>query len=243
MSSMKNDCEILDWDSNFFGFKVCKVNRVIEVEADINDLFNFMKSHQTSLAYYASKNEIDSRLAATALFEISLVDKKTTFVKRINNHAVVHPSITAYEKAIPEKKLLDLAIQSGQYSRFNMDNRIEKKKLEELYGQWIINSVNKKIAKEVMVFMESGQIAGFVTLGVKNERADIGIIAVDHQYRGKGVGQMLMSAAENWFYTHGFSTVQVVTQGENYPACRLYERCGYQVESVNFFYHLWRNNF
>lgn len=37
---MKNECEILDWDSNFFGFKVCRVNRIIEGEADINDLFN-----------------------------------------------------------------------------------------------------------------------------------------------------------------------------------------------------------
>ena len=104
----------------------------------------------------------------------------------------------------------------------------------------MINSINRKIAKEVLAFTENNALAGFVTLGEKNNKADIGIIAVDHSFRGKGIGKTLMTSAEKWFSNLGYSSMQVVTQGDNYPACRLYESCGYLVEAVEFFYHIWK---
>ena len=109
-----------------------------------------------------------------------------------------------------------------------------------MYALWMINSLNRKIAKEVLVFSENNDLSGFVTLGEKNNRADIGIIAVDHISRGKGIGKILMTSAEKWFSDLGYESIQVVTQGDNYPACRLYESCGYEVDTVEFFYHIWR---
>src|SRR5690606_14128178 len=96
------------------------------------------------------------------------------------------------------------------------------------------------IAHEVLVFLENSVPSGFVTLGEKKDRADIGIIAVDQNHRGKGIGKALMSSAEKWASDKGYNSIQVVTQGDNVPACLLYESCGYKVESVAFFYHIWR---
>ena len=42
---------------------------------------------------------------------------------------------------------MDLSVQSGAYSRFNIDTKIGKKKFEKLYHLWMINSTNRKIAK------------------------------------------------------------------------------------------------
>ena len=109
-----------------------------------------------------------------------------------------------------------------------------------MYTLWMINSINRKIAKEVLVFTEGNDIAGFVTLGEKNNRADIGIIAVDLNFRGKGIGKTLMYSAEKWFSNLGYQSIQVVTQGDNSPACRLYESCGYKVDTVSYFYHIWK---
>ncbi len=49
-----------------------------------------------------------------------------------------------------------------------------------------------------------------------------------------------MTSAEKWFSNSGYKSIQVVTQGDNIPACKLYESCGYTIESVELFYHIWK---
>ena len=137
-------------------------------------------------------------------------------------------------------KLIDLSIQSGIYSRFNIDKKIGKEKFQQLYTLWMVNSINLKIAKDVLVYTEMKDLAGFVTLGEKNNQADIGIISVDSTFRKKGIGKILMTSAEKKFSNLGYDSIQVVTQGDNIPACKLYESCGYQVDSLEFFYHIWK---
>ena len=104
------------------------------------------------------------------------------------------------------------------------------RKHSRLYNLWIINSVNRKIAREVLVYLDSNEIAGFVTLGEKSKRGVLGIIAGNAKFRGRG----RQNLAESCFAGQGYGSVQVVTQGDNVPACRLYENCGYRVETVGF---------
>ena len=78
-----------------------------------------------------------------------------------------------------------------------------------------------------------------VTLGNKNGKGDIGLLAVGADYRGRNYGRILVQAAQKWFLTNGYQEGQVITQGDNYPAYHLYEKCGYSVEKVEYFYHFW----
>ena len=73
----------------------------------------------------------------------------------------------------------------------------------------------------------------------KNKVRDIGLIAVNRNYRGKRFGEMLVRHAQYWFINNGYNIGQVVTQGTNIPACNLYKKCGYSVEKVEYFYHFW----
>lgn len=103
-------------------------------------------------------------------FDLILVDKKTTYVKDINSASIFHNSIHSVNSSVStpfKDKLIELAIQSGIYSRFNVDKKIGKEKYEEMYSLWMINSLNHKIAKEVLVLLEKTDLKGFVTLGEK----------------------------------------------------------------------------
>lgn len=228
----------LDWDSDFFHFNICKLIGSIENIEDLKSVEKTMDDYNFKLAYYSSAKELN--IDKMESLEIKLVDKKTTYVKNINSSLLSHPLISSYESVIPSPKLLDLAIQSGIYSRFNVDKNIGKEKFEELYKLWIMRSVKREIAKEVIVYKHNNDIAGYLTIGEKNNRADLGMGAVDSNYRGKGIGRILFENAEKWSYDNGYKEIQIVTQGNNIPACKLYESLGYSVEKVEYFYHIWK---
>ncbi len=235
--------EILKWDSEFFGYPVARVNANLNDSRVMDDILASMAEKGIHLGYFASPEPLGAVVSDQTPYEFVMADLKVTYLKELHGFLEV-PSveIKQYEKDVPDDQLIHLAIESGIYSRFKRDSHFAPGSYEKLYQIWIRKSVDKTIAKALLTFIAEGSVAGFVTLGIKNGRGDIGIIAVDEKYRGRRIGSKLMSAAEHWFYQSGYKTVQVVTQGDNKPACRLYEGCGYHRESALFFYHLWKKS-
>ncbi len=128
------------------------------------------------------------------------------------------------------------------YSRFGVDNRIPPDKFEELYRVWIERSVRREIADDVLVVTNGAgveSLAGMVTVKVTEGVGNIGLIAVSEEYRGQGIGSLLVQAAHHWMYRRHASEMNVITQRANAPACRLYERTGYSLASVQYYYHFW----
>lgn len=232
--------EKLNWDSEFFQFNVCRLTSPILNPEQLEEIDSLMTTNDFKLAYYASQDPLNPKILESEALDIKLVDKKTTYAKSINPNLEMHPAIVTYPGSVPEQKLLDLAIQSGIYSRYHVDKHIATQKFEEMYCVWMIKSTQKVMAKEVLVQRKNDEIAGFVTLAEKGDRANIGLIAVDPVRRQQGIGKTLLTTAESWFATAGYASINVITQGDNIPACKLYESCGYTIESVEYFYHIWK---
>ncbi len=235
---MKQTLLKLDWDSDFFRFNICRIQGSIRNIEDLRAVDLKMNESKFELAYYSSVEEL--KIDNIDSLEISLVDKKTTYVKKTNNALKAHPLIHSYISDFPSSKVINLAIQSGVYSRFNVDKKIGRDKFEELYKLWVIKSVKREIANEVIVYNHNDDIAGYLTIGEKNNRADLGMGAVDSNYRGEGIGKILFENAEKWAFDKGYEEIQIVTQGDNIPACRLYEKLGYSIDSKEYFYHIWK---
>jgi dTDP-4-amino-4,6-dideoxy-D-galactose acyltransferase len=173
-----------------------------------------------------------------------LADEKITYQKSLSNFQEVN-AVGEFQ-IVMEKyanlEMINLAIESGKFSRFCLDKRMPKGKFEELYGLWIQNSVSGNFADAVIICKIDNIIGGLVTLANKNRVGDIGIIAVDESYRGIGIGKALMRAAENWFIENKYLISQVVTQEVNKPAKQLYEKCGFEIVKREFVYHIWMNS-
>lgn len=229
----------LEWDSDFFGVRVHKIIGEIKETADYQGVGKALNESLSELAYYSSENKLrlENNLEK---YYIEPVDGKITYSKKLSKDYKPCNLISSYTHSFPSEVLVRLAIESGIYSRYNIDKKIGREKYEELYKLWIINSVNKEIAQEVLVYQIQSEIVGFVTLKLNGKIAEIGIIAVDKNFRGQGIGKALMQEAENWFINHGGSKIQVTTQLKNIPASKLYERCGYNIESKEYCYHIWR---
>ncbi|MCT4664349.1 MAG: GNAT family N-acetyltransferase [Flavobacteriales bacterium] len=232
----------LEWDSEFFRYKVGFIRAETSCMFEINEALNTILDENYKLCYLASSEEMDFSQFDHKDLEIKFVDRKVTYLKTVDSLKTINPAVTSIEQFGPNDRILNIAIQSGEYSRFNVDKNIEEGKFEELYQLWIQNSINRELAFDVLGFQAQGGLAGFVTLKETKGRADIGLIAVDGLYRGQGIGKSLMSSAEKWVDNLGFKELQVVTQGENIPACKFYESCGYQLEQTQYYYHVWNKN-
>ena len=235
--------QILDLDSEIFGFPVARIIPDKLSQGKLERVISSLKKENVQLAYWASNPNDEESQQAARLHHGFVADKKVTFVVDIGQmperSASIDWDIKEYADNLPSTEMEILAIQIGKYSRFGVDPRIPEDKLIDMYKRWIRNSVNRQVADAVFVARQSGKVVGMVTVGKKNERGDIGLMAVDPGVRGGNLGVALVSAAQAWARRKGFRFAQVVTQGENIAACKLYEKCGYHIDKIEIFYHFW----
>lgn len=237
--------EILEWDSNFFGFIVARVIPSKLNPKAIKSIINDLKQAKARLVYWAADSRDKISQKAAADFGGILVDQKVTYAAKLKKNPTKNLCLSAdvkeYQQKIPNDDLYRLAIQSGYYSRFNVDPNINQKKFRGLYKLWILNSTKKFLADAVLVIKIKNKIAGMVTVSKKGGKANIGLIAVSPDFRGRGLGTNLVRAAQLWSISKGCQIAEVVTQKANIAACKLYEKCGYQIEKIENFYHFWLN--
>jgi GNAT superfamily N-acetyltransferase len=89
------------------------------------------------------------------------------------------------------------------------------------------------------VVRDEGTIIGFLSLQRHfSEAWDINCIAVDLEYRGKGIGRTLQKCAEEWLVGLGATILQVKTLAESHPSTsyaetrKFYESMGYKPTEV-----------
>ena len=225
----------LDWDSNFFDLKIGKISLTDINKNDFDAFLSLKKKENYQLIYVFSDSKIDF-LAA------QLVDSKVTFQFEIENDLA---SKTSENIKILSKNhelnqnLLDLALQSGEYSRFKIDENFPKNSFEKLYQLWIKNSLNHDIADAVMAFENQNQTDGLVTLKHDADTTHIGLIAVNSEARGQKIGSQLLDAVKKIASKKQKKYINVATQLENELACRFYEKNQFYIKKIEYIYHIW----
>lgn len=233
------------WDTQHFGYPVASItNSALEPEA-VKRALHAAQKQGYQLVYWASSQECDINSAWIREYQGILVDRKTTYSKTLRAAAAKENSgsfqFVEWNPDEHSPELIELGVAAGLWSRFGVDPRIDREKFRSLYETWMKKSLARELSDMVLVVQEgsSSTPLGMVTISVKQGVGQIGLIAVSEQQRGRGLGKMLVDAADRWMIEHGAHSAQVVTQLQNVAACRLYEQAGYKVESIEYFYHFW----
>jgi dTDP-4-amino-4,6-dideoxy-D-galactose acyltransferase len=239
----------LEWDCHHFGLAIAQIVGNDWDDPALSDALTEARNEGYQLVYWATSTDRPISKALMVEFQGTQVDQKATFVRQtvpdVDCCFIPPPpnlTIGAYTGAEASDDLVQLAIAAGVYSRFGVDNRIPPDKFEELYRVWIERSVRHEIADDVLVISNGAgadKLAGMVTVKVTEKVGNIGLIAVSEDYRGQGIGSLLIQAAHYWMYQRGAREMNVITQRANRPACRLYERTGYLLAGVQYYYHFW----
>lgn len=227
--------ECLQWDSDFFGLRIGRTDVAASEKWNMLQQEAGLLRIDYDLIYIFSEQElpVDSN-------SMRLVDTKTIYAKAIDTSAIMPSTIERYQETLPNADLYRLALVSGVYSRFRLDDCFPAESYERMYRCWIERSVDGSMADVVLVHRTDNLIDGMITLKIDIEVAHIGLVAVAESAQGKGIGTMLVKAVEAHLQSN--TTVRhlkVATQWANKPACHLYEKNGFVVEEKTNIYHWW----
>ncbi len=131
-----------------------------------------------------------------------------------------------------------IARNSFIHTRFYVDEHFPRELCDSLYATWIRQSLMDP-AQTVFVASPAGELKGFITCVREGSQGKIGLLGIDPGSQHKGIGSSLVKAALHWFEREGISTVEVVTQGSNVAAQRLYQQAGFRTSLVQLWFHKW----
>lgn len=233
--------EILEWDTQFFGFPV---GRITEPHLDPNQIKLIRDECRTSgiqvLYWLASPQCKDlGVIAADAGFRF--MDFRIELEMRIGEDPhlpISTQNIRPYELR-DRKFLINIAKSVHTDSRFFLDPTLRSKS-PLLFERWIDRDVSREHG--IVLVADTGQGAcGYCTCHRNPDQNEVGIISlvgVHPQAAGKGLGHMMISSVLRWFSQNGCKTASVVTQGSNIAAQRLYQRAGFQTRSTGVWFHM-----
>jgi len=232
--------EILEWDSEFFGFKVVKI--ILKGDEFLEEKIRRCYLNNAKLIYGFSNNLIDVDILEN--YNGNLMDTKIVFKKEIIKKNInLDKNIVAYNKAHTRNEIYNLAYLSGSNSRFYLDNNFESGKFEELYRLWVDNSISGSIADKIFLYVLNQEILGFVTLKLEGKYGHIGLIAVDIKHHGKKIGTKLIKRVENYLIQNQIFCLKIPTQEANKQAVNFYKRNFFVVEEKINIYHFWNSNY
>jgi dTDP-4-amino-4,6-dideoxy-D-galactose acyltransferase len=235
----------LDWDTDFFGALMGKIERVAAANAETleHDLRRVLDAARTEgyahLIFRADGSDLESAdAAARAGMRLVDVGIDSTFthgrapLPALSTELAVRP-------AVPEDLpvMRELAASAFTLSRFSADPFFSDTQVQDFHRQWVTNLCNG-LAQAVLVCEVEGRPAGFVSCAMNDDEGRIPLIATDGAHRRLGLGRALVAASLHWFAGAGARVSHVKTQAHNYPALGLYHRAGFNVSHAELTYSI-----
>jgi dTDP-4-amino-4,6-dideoxy-D-galactose acyltransferase len=238
-------CELLEWDTQFFGVRVARIAGHHLDDAGARHALNWCAAERIDCLYFLANAESAESVAAAEAHGFGLKDVRLTYQRRLDPAlADGVPELPAGVVLRPSR-LDDCAalevIAEGGYtdSRFYFDRRFPRAAADELYRVWVRQSVAGQ-ADVVLVLEYQGRAVGFITCHLLGERTgQCRLGGLDAELRGRGLGQQMYEGALRWFAARGVETVVYVTQARNIRAQRLFQRLGFLSHSTQLWYHKW----
>lgn len=237
-------CELLLWDTDFFGFRIGRVHEPRLSEQLIRYILEWEKSNLIDCLYFLAEFDDPTTIQLANTHQFQLVDIRVILERGIQRYQEVNSDPTGEAIIRPFQNddipiLESIAKTSHTDSRFYFDKNFPRDKCDTLYEIWIRRSC-EGFADQVLVAELGGVVVGYITCKIVNDiTGNIGLVGVGEQARGQGIGKSLVRAALDWFASKNLQSVQLATQGRNISAQRLYQSCGFLTHSVQLWYHRW----
>jgi len=242
---MTEPCELLPWDTEFFGFPIARVHGRTLTAERWRDVEHWCAARGVRCLYcFLEPDYRCTRIVESA--GGNLVNVRMNYERRepARAPAAVASGNCVREASDADTPALQRIAATSHRGRFHHDERFSNEKADELYRIWIRKGRLETKDHVLVADDPAGVVRGYCACG-KNTLATgeqvgvIEIIGVDEAARGVGIGRDLLTAALAYFAGAGLTTVRLNTMADNIVAQRLYQRFGFLVIDCEFVYHKW----
>ena len=241
MSEKNYECKLLEWDTDYFGFKSARVNLLGNInEKGQEDILSFCKNYDfVTIANFENRNENNLWIGKkTSAF---LADVNVQFVKELDYSEQRRDDYTYVKNNLPvNDQILNIARKSFRYSRFFNDPNLPESKSQNIYLHWTEGAFQKD-SKYFVICEREDKIAGFLLFSSEESFVTVELIAVDEAYQAQGVGKALIKAMESFAYDKDINKIKVGTQVNNIPAVQFYSKMGFTYVNCGSIYHIWND--
>jgi dTDP-4-amino-4,6-dideoxy-D-galactose acyltransferase len=240
---MSQPCEFLDWDTGFFGVRIARVTGHRLDSDAVRDILAWCHDHEIACLYFLADSDHRETVRLSEDAGFRLIDIRLTFRHSHPQQAAAGEESIRLRPAMPGDlpTLQALARTGFRDSRYYYDPCFPVERCDALYETWITRSCEEGYADAVLVADLESMPIGYITchLSEDNNHGQIGLVGVAPSAQGRGVGRLLVEQSLGWFARHGGEQVDVVTQGRNIAAQRLYQRAGFVTQAAQLWYHKW----
>lgn len=233
----------LQWDSEYFGINIGFISCLRLTPNIEKSVKEFTRKEKIDLLEYLCNCHDKVSVLNAERSGYSFVDIRLTFERYLND-----------DLGIPEKedfrvskgglqdieKLRVIASNIYKDSRYYFDGEFDRSKVKDFYINWIEKAILGNYDNYAYVMYNKDEPLGFCTVKeYKKNAVSIGLFGLDKNLKGNGMGEFLLKSALMMLKEKGKKYVEVVTQGRNYEAQRLYQKCGFLTKTTELWYHKW----
>lgn len=234
----------MDWDSRFWGFPVAYLSSKYLTENIMHRIEKVVTRGRFRLVEYLCNCHDNRSVEIAEKNKFHFTDIRLSFEKKIEEGFKfdLPEGITfskAKEKDIPMLK--EISKDLYQDSRYFFDKNFDRNKVQKFYQLWIKRAVLGKYDDTCFCLYEKGIPLGFCSIkyNFPSKSASIGLFGLARKYHGRGFGKALLFMVSSELRRKGILRIDVVTQGRNYAAQRLYQKAGFLTKATELWYHKW----
>jgi len=233
----------LEWDSDFFGVNIGYVSCLRLTPSIERRVKDYIRKEKIDMLEYLCNCHDKKSVLTAEKNGYSFVDIRLTFEQTLGECSeTTLPSGFSVRKANKSDigKLRRIASSIYKLSRYYYDANFDEAKVTEFYSNWVEKAVLGTFDDYAYVLCDGNEPVGFCSIKEQRENAaSIGLFGMSFDYAGKGLAAGLLQVVLNRLKRDRIDYVEVVTQGRNYGAQRLYQRLGFITKSTELWYHKW----
>ncbi len=235
-------CKILEWDSQFFGFRIAAVSAREFDEGTPSRIHAWCEAHQIRCLYCLRDARDPTAIEALTAMGFASIDIRLTFEQLLRPDGeapLIDGGVIRLLRPNDLPRLVEIAGDAHEQTRFFADPNFPRVRARELYREWLRRDAHDRDAA-VLVAEQDGIPVGYLSCRLDGiDGASISLLGLKASYRSRGLGKALVRAALNHARARGRNRVITVTQGANAAARRVYESAGFRLVNTQVWLHRW----
>jgi GNAT superfamily N-acetyltransferase len=231
-------------DEERFGIKIARAS--VQTPDDVAEALDFCRANQAKMIIVRCPASDLQTVQALEQQGGLLMDTLLYYVRHLAKPPIPedrHQEQIRFIQPGEEKEIEAIAALSfrGYYGHYHADPRLDRKKCDETYVSWAVNScTSRELASAMLVAEIDGRLAGFASLRRNNDQEGEGVLfGVTPWAQGRGIYRSFMIQSMEWGKTQGYKRMFYSTQVTNVAVQKVWVRVGAEMSHAYYTFHRW----